>query len=159
MKKFFTLVFILFSSITFSMELHLADVISEPEDNRVHEFLVEVDDNFDILGLVRKTDESIQRITLEEIIQGMVLLEKDGFDVITLTCSGCDSVHGGEITLKYLYDGLAKKYRDFYMELLRDGDDWGLFAEKGEIKINTLKLVSRKFFGRLIGIKKILVNP
>lgn len=157
MKKFFALVFLLFSSIAFSAELHLADVISEPEDNRIHKFLVEVDDNFDILGLVRKTDESIQKINLEEIIQGIVLLEKDDFNVITLTCSGCDSVHGGEITLKYLYDGLGKKYREFRMELLRDRDSWALFS--GEVKINSLKLVSRKFLGRLIGIKKILVNP
>ena len=140
-------------------DLPLADVISEPENNKVHQFLVEVDENFDILGLVRKTDESVQRINLEEIVQGIVLLEKDGFDVITLTCSGCDSVHGGEITLKYLYDGLAKKYREFKMELLRDRDNWALFTVSNKEKINSLKLVSRKFLGRLIGIKKILVNP
>jgi hypothetical protein len=159
MIKSFTLVFFLFSSIAFSTELHLADVISEPENNRIHKFSVEVDDNFDILGLVRRADEFIQKINLGEIIEGTVLLEKDGFNVITLTCSGCDSVHGGEISLKYLYDGLGKKYREFSMELLRDGDNWSLFTKSGAEKINSLKLVSRKFLGRLVGIKKILVNP
>jgi len=158
MKKFFALIFILFSQLTYSLDLPLADVISEPEDNRVHKFLVEVDDNFDIRGLVRKTEETIQRINLEEVIEGFVLLNKEGLDVIILTCPGYDSVHGGEITLRYLYDGLAKKYRDFNMELLRDGDDWSLFTVSEKIKINTLKLVARRFLGRLIGIKKILVN-
>jgi len=157
MKKFFTLLLICFSFQAFSIELPLAEVISEPENNRVHNFLAEVDENFDVLGMVRKADETTQKLALEEIVEGVVLIKKEGFDVITLSCSNCDSVHGGDINLKYLYSGLSKQYRDFKMELVRDGDNWALFS--GKEKISYLKLVSRKFMGRLIGIKTILVNP
>ena len=44
-RKFFTLVLVFFSSFAYSMDIHLADVISEPEDNRVHKFFVEVNEN------------------------------------------------------------------------------------------------------------------
>ncbi|RLA64805.1 MAG: hypothetical protein DRQ88_10290 [Epsilonproteobacteria bacterium] len=159
MKKFFALLIICFSTFSYSLEIPLAEVISEPEGNIVHKFFVELDDNFDVQALVRKTDETTQRLDLEKIVEGIVLIEKDGFEVITLTCPTCDSVHGGEINLKYLYSGISKKFRDFKMELLRDRDSWGLFSIPDRIKIKRLKLVSRIFLGQVIGIKKILVNP
>lgn len=150
---------ICFSTLAYSLDIHLAEVISEPENNQVHNFFVELDENFDMQALVRKTEEISQRLDIEKVIEGIVLIEKDGLDVITLSCPTCDVVHGGEINLKYLYSGLSKQFRDFKMELLRDGDSWALYTIAEKVKIKSLKLVSRVFMGQIIGIKKILVNP
>ena len=45
------------------------------------------------------------------------------------------------------------------MDLIRDGESWSLQSVKDKVKIHALKLVARKFLGRIIGIKNILVNP
>ncbi len=161
MKKFLTLLFIFTSSLAFSMdsEHFLADVISGPENNLVHKFFLKLDENNDVLSLIIKTDDETQEIGLEKIVEGIVLYHQDGFDVITLECPTCDSVHGGEINFKYLYSALSKKYRDFKIDLVRDGESWILQKSQDKVKINALKLVARKFLGRIIGIKNILVNP
>lgn len=133
-------------------------IISEPENNKSHDFSLMVDGNGDIVELMRKSGNDVQKFSLEELVgKDQVLLRAEGRDVIILQCPNCDAVHGGDVGIKYMRNGLSMTYKVFKMVLRRSGDTWKAFTIKNE-KINSLRIKSRILFGQLVGIKKIEVN-
>ena len=158
-KKFIVLSLILFFShnLLASVDYHLVKIISEPENNKIHNFLLELDKNKDILSIVRTSGSDRQEIGINLLQEGdYVLLSQSNRDVIIIQCPQCDSVHGGELGIKYLRNGLNMTYRTLNLTLRRMNDDWGLFY--GETKVNSLRIKTRKILGQVIGIRKILIN-
>ncbi|MFZ8933304.1 MAG: hypothetical protein ACO20H_08125 [Bacteriovoracaceae bacterium] len=138
-------------------DYHLVKIISEPENNKIHNFLLNLDENKDINSIVRTSGRDRQEIEMDILQQGdFVLLSQSGRDVIILQCPRCDSVYGGELGIKYLRNGLNMKYRTLKLTLRRNYDDWGLFH--GETKVKSLRIKTRKVLGQVIGIRKILIN-
>jgi len=149
-------------------EQQLLKIESEPENGKLHYLNLILDQNNDILSLKRTTKNSTYQsfFTLDQVITGAVSLAKmrhpNGQDLkpILLSCSNCDSTSGGDILIRYLRSGINPnrlRYRDFHAELRRVGDQWVLF-KKDEV-IKSIKLVSRKLMGQVVGIKKIVLNP
>lgn len=140
-------------------ERAIIKIISEPENNKVHDFVLMVDGNSDVVELMRRSGNDVQRFSLNDLVEkDQVLMRSDGRDVIILQCPNCDAVHGGDVGIKYLRNGVSMTYKVFKMVLKRSGDTWEAFTTKKNVKINTLRIKSRKLFGQLVGIKKIVVN-
>ena len=145
--------------IGFPPPFSLVEIISEPENNRIHMINLFLDDMGDILGLTRESGDDIQVICPEELFDGEVLLAKSsgGIDAVFLGCRDCTIYEGGRVNIRYLYNGAISSYRNFEMQLTRDGDDWLLETLEGE-QINKLTLIARRIFGKIIGISEIEVN-
>ena len=136
------------------------EIISEPEDGKVHHFELFVDDQYNIEGFIRHSDEGTQEITFDDINnKDVVLAEVKDMPALKLRCDQCTRDQGGRVVLTYLYNGLMPSYKEFYMDLKRvHSTKWELFDES-ENSIQVLYLVSRILMGYLIGIDEILVNP
>ena len=138
----------------------LVKIISEPEGGAIHNFLVDVSEEGRIISLIRRSKGSIQVISGEALTSEEVVLARSGEKkALMLSCGGCTVETGGRLKLKYLYNGVSMDYRSLSLQLesSRYGQ-WELLTNSGE-KVYTLKLISRKIFGRLVGIKEIRINP
>ena len=136
----------------------LVEIVSEPENNRLHYINLFLSDLDDILGLTRESGSDIQVICPEELFEGEVLLAKSGgIDAVFLGCKDCTVEEGGVVNIRYLHNGALSTYRNLYMNLVRSGNHWELQAAGGE-PIYKLTLVARRIFGKVIGISHIAVN-
>ena len=144
----------------------LVKIISEPQDGLIHKLTIQTDDNGKIINLVRETENSTDKqvVRMEDLIRNPVVLARaSDRDILILSCSECSTRGGGELVLEYLYNGITMKYRDLEMNLdpsrTNDGGtSWRLFTENKKTRIETLRLIPRKIFGKLVGIKRILIN-
>lgn len=152
----------------FRVENHLVKILSGPEGGIYHDLKIILDKNNDILGFKRVTKATnvISQFSLDQLVEKEVALgtikhpKGDLLKPFILKCPNCDATQGGDLIIKYLRSGVNPKrlkYRNFEIKLVREGDHWFLYYKNTKIK--NLKLISRKIFGNLVGIKKIKVNP
>ena len=164
----FSLIIFTFSFQSFGLEKNLVKIFSEPEGGITHKLNIIVDKDYDVVGFKRITKSSkiISYFSLQELVEKEVSLgtikhpKGNTLRPFILQCSNCDSTQGGDLTIKFLRSGVNPnrlKYKNFELRLVRERDNWFLLYKNEKVK--NLKLVSRKIFGNLVGIKKIEVNP
>ncbi len=143
-------------------EKKIISIISEPENNRIHDIILNLKENGDILSISRKSDKDRTIFTVEEMrSKEVVLARTSGMDAVLLGCKECTSQEGGQLNMRYLNNGLTKAYKNFQMQLVREGQDlWSIYTEiEGKnVKIETLRLRSRKVGDMLVGIRRVDVN-
>jgi hypothetical protein len=145
----------------FTAEKELVQIISEPEDNKVHKFIINLDDAGNFRGLIRRstTDEATFSTT-DFFNKEVVVAKASDRDAVLLSCQNCTESAGGTLRMRYLYNGLTGSFNVFDMKIVRENNNWILYAndDSGEVKVHTLRLRSRKLGDILIGIRKIEVN-
>ena len=160
-KKFFSFIALtlLMTSMGLSArEINLLEIISEPEGNKVHLLTLGLDSEGDIVKINRKSQASVQSFSVNDLNEsGVVLYRTEGRDVFKLSSRSLDRTMGGDVLLTYLTDGITNRYLDLELNLRRDGDTWYLEDERGN-RIRKAVLKSRKFFGKIIGIKEIIIK-
>ncbi|MDC0256046.1 hypothetical protein OAK75_14200 [Bacteriovoracales bacterium] len=138
-------------------EVKLFEIISEPEGNKKHVLAFTVDDEGDILKASRRSTGSVQNFSVDELNEGgVVLYRAEGRNAIKLSSNSFDRIHGGDVLMTYLSDGITNIYNKFPIVVERVGDLW--VAKKDGKKIRKLILKSRMFFGKVIGIREIIVK-
>ena len=146
------------SSNTLLRNVLISKIISEPEGGIVHEFLLELDENDHIVNILRKNGGDLQRISIIDVInKEVVLAETSGRKALLISCKNCTVNQGGEINLKYLNNGISMTYKNFKMNIVYRDNNWFLTTLDNQ-RIDSLRLVSRKIVGRIIGIAEIKVN-
>lgn len=139
-------------------ELLLIEILSEPENNLVHDLLLGLDENGDIVQLRRTSEESEDIFAVEELLEGeIVLARSSGRDSVLLSCSNCSPQEGGDLRLRYLKNGVFSTYQTLDMYLVTIEGQWEVYTLDNE-RIYNLTLKPNTFLGQLIGIKEILVN-
>ncbi len=137
----------------------LVKILSEPEGNRLHSILLEVDGNGNILGFSRQSSTDQQNFFMHDLIKGeVVLATASGRNVLLLSCHGCTATSGGALVMRYLHNGIFDTYHHFSMQLRKTNDQWQLFTSNSTL-IHQLQLVTNTVFGKTVGIEKIRVNP
>lgn len=143
----------------------LTKIISDPEGGKIHNLFLELNQNSHIINLIRELEDQSNKqvIKMTDLMENpVVLAQASGKDILILSCTNCSPDSGGNIKLKYLYNGMTMSYRDLNMKLLfsQETKRWQLFTGGNESQtiIQSLRLVPRVIFGQLIGIKRILVN-
>ena len=169
MKKIIVLLNLFFISLSFTImaqttfdnshEKLLAEVISEPEGGKIHQFFGIFDDFGNIISLERRSQGDYSKFSLNDIIQREVtIVGMENRSAVLIHCPNCSPEYGGEVEIKYLYNGVSMHYRSFFMNFERHDNDWNLTTQDRKTIIRTLRILPRKIMGQLIGIKEIVVN-
>ena len=98
--------------------------------------------------------------SLNELVQGKVLVEKSGHKVVTLrTEAGFNAKDGGRFRVIYLANGITGSLRYALVELIRAGSSWTVYEVNGGRRNDTpfskMHIIGSRFLGQLIGIKRI----
>ena len=138
--------------------LPLVNILSEPENMRLHTINLHLDESGDILGLTRVSGNTRQVICPEQLFEGEVLLAKSGgIDAVFLGCEDCSVDQGGVVNLRYIFNGALRTYHNLKMNLARRDGRWSLETREGQ-EIKKLKLISRYILGKVIGISTVAIN-
>lgn len=157
-KIILSLLFLLSSLQVLGREVTLLEIVSEPEGNKKHFLTFNLDKEGDILKINRKSSSSNQSFSVDELNEeGVILYKTGGRDVIKLMSNSMDRIYGGHVIMAYLTNGISMNYDELDFEIVRKGNNWVALTLKGR-KINRLTLKSRKLFGKVIGIKEILID-
>ncbi len=104
----------------------------------------------------RRTDFAIDKLDA-----GIVLLRASGRDIVKLSSRDFTPSNGGNIQMTYLNDGVAGRYRNFQMELVREGSSFTAFANErsGRKRFSEMFLKKNEsaFLG-VIGIADVVVR-
>ncbi len=142
-------------------EYQIAEILSEPDNNLIHTLKLGLNAEGDIETIIRTSSESEDIFDIQDLKDGkqLVLAESSGKDAVILYCTNiCDEFNGGDMTVKYLYNGITDTYRYKFFYLIRtSNDDWELYTDSDELVVN-LTLKPNMFWGILIGILRIDVN-
>jgi len=143
----------------------LARIISEPEGGRIHNLVLELDENHKIVTFNRETEGTNDRqvVKIQDLMKRPVVLARTSDrDILVLMCKGCNAERGGAFQLNFLYNGITMKYKSLKLEFKYSQQQslWQLYAEKNKkmVLVDYLRLIPRHIFGQLVGIKKIQVN-
>lgn len=146
-----------FANPDFNILEKLVEIKVEPQNNSRHNIHVDVDDDGTILRVIRSSSSSQQVINAADLIKGPVTLANvDGRDVLQISCLNCSLTTGGTLRLNYMYDGILKTYRTKTYQLRASDFAWELY--EGATKVHNLTVESRKFLGKVIGIKDVRAN-
>lgn len=143
----------------FSETQPLLQVVSDPENGRIHNLLVGVDDNNNLLALIRRSSSDEQTISHEDLFhKDTPLARASGHDAIFVGCKSGSREVGCRISIRYLYDGIWGTYREMQGNLTRNASGrWEIQTLSG-VPVRRLTLRSRTFMGKLIGVDRIDVN-
>ena len=137
----------------------LVTIVSEPEDNLVHEVaLANGPDGF-LEHVVRRSRQDQTVVKPEELSRGEVVLARtDGRDSVLLSCPGCDFRHEGVVSMRYISNGLFHRYAVFQMRLRRMDDGSYRLASMDGRRIERLRLTARRWLGILLGVKSVEIE-
>jgi hypothetical protein len=131
---------------------------------------LELDDNGNIVSLRHFSNDVQQRvITPEDFAKGAVLMSSGSYEVIKLICKNCMRDSNAviqipssdvEVDMRYLSNGITNSYGIFPMNMRRQGDHWGLETrQENQVKgFSEMYILGRTFFGKVIGIKEVIVK-
>ncbi len=107
------------------------------------------------------TESKTQQIGLTDLSKGIVLMNYKNYDVALLKSTDFDTQHGGTLQITYLRNALTGAYRTLSIELVREGDKWQLMDndQSGHHVVTQGYFKANKFFGQIIGIDSITLQP
>lgn len=138
----------------------LGTVLSEPEDNAVHELKLELDASGAIAAFSRTGAGTVTRYAFDQMKDTEVGLAWAGRRrVATLECRPCDAATGGHLRLRYLHNGITGGQRMLELDLVRrDDGSFTLTSAVAAEPVQRLRLTSRRWLGVLIGIDRIAIG-
>jgi hypothetical protein len=132
------------------------EVTSDANEGRTFHFAVQTDSQGDMTELVYyEAGHDPTHIPMEKLRRGYVLMhnEEHDLDVITVAVEdGFDSQNGGQIRLKYAYNGLTRSFRNYTLALSRDGERWNTYTAREHKWFSHMHFASRKIFGHTAGV-------
>ena len=161
MNKFvFTLLFALVTSVSFAKDLLLVKATND-EDNEICKLYLVLDSKNDITEFIieKSLDGEItskETYDLEQGKTGVVMSKQKGRDIVTLYSSNFSSHHGGDLVLKYLFNGIRGRHEEAHLDLQRHADNWKLLMDGQEAK-HLHFLSNRKMFVGAIGVRDIQI--
>ena len=140
-------------------EVQILKVISVPDENTTYFIFLILDSNGEILRLKRQGPYDSEFYDFKKIIEGTALFKVDKKDVLFLECPNCDFIHGGEIKIRFLKNGITNQYSEIFIDLDKKNERWGFYTTDNVTLIKSVALKSNKLLGKVIGIKEIEINP
>lgn len=135
--------------------------ITQDGTKDVIELSLKLDEDGDVTHIHTVTKNSagqslndIDLYTARSAMSGIVLHKQSGRDIVKLASPNFATHQGGEITLNYLTNGISNSRLNTTFDVSRDGDSWKLARDHR--KVGVLHMVTRKIFGKTVGIKKIV---
>lgn len=147
-----------------ALETKLVSITSDI-DHDTTVFYIETHDDGTLDSMRFVTSDRVGRISsdeshpVEQVIQdgGVVVMERDGRQIVRLKVADFTAAEGGEVKVDYLYSGVSNTRRFLRLNLKKDAP-FSLLTPDGTV-VTKLKVLGNwsNFFG-LIGIRDIRVN-
>ena len=150
---------LLFSFNAFSQE-EVLSVTDNDDNTEIYKLIVKVDKKTQSLKEIYKDTYDngikINRVVLNpadlSTENGVVLEERDGYNVLNLKSDNFDHDRGGIITIDTLYSGFTGERRGYEVQLAKDKTGWKLFSNKKIVTKFHIK-VNRSIILGTVGIK------
>lgn len=150
---------LLFSFSVFSQE-EVLSVTDNDDNNEIYKLVVKVDKKTQSLKEIYKDTYvdgvKVKRTTLSpadlSTDNGVVLEERDGYNVLNLKSDNFDHDRGGRIIIDTLYNGFTGERRGYEVELAKDKVGWKLFNNKKVVTKFHIK-VHRIIMMGVVGIR------
>lgn len=148
----------------FSQE-EVLSITDNDENTEIYKLVVKVDKKTQSLKEFYKDTYSngvkINRTVLnpEDLTtdSGVIMEERDGFNVLNLKSDNFDYYRGGRITIDTLYNGFTGERRGYDVELAKDKSGWKLFSNKKVVTKFHIK-VHRIIMMGTVGIRTLLME-
>lgn len=143
----------------FSQE-EVLSVTDNDDNTEIYKLVIKVDKHTQSLKEIYK-DTYVDGVKIKRIIlnpedltttNGVVLEERDGYNVLNLKSYNFDHERGGRITIDTLFSGFTGERRDYDVELAKDKVGWKLFRNKKVVTKFHIK-VNRSIILGVVGIK------
>ena len=160
------LVLILITAVMFSFNAFSEEVILSVTDNdenvEIYKLIVNVDKTTQSLKEFYKDTYldgvKIKRQVLDTKLlntdSGVIMEERDGYNVLNLKSDNFDHARGGRVVIDSLFSGFTGERREYDLELAKDKTGWKLFSNK-KIVSKFHIIVNRSILLGIIGIKTI----
>ena len=86
--------------------------------------------------------------------KGIVLMERDGHDVVKMQSHDFLDDRGGYFKIDYLYNGITGSRKSIEVKAQIVNNKWAVF--RNGVKVNRMHFVSKKILGKAIGISKVI---
>lgn len=158
------LVFIMLISSNFVMaEIHKLSTVTNAVNSDIYTLAVETNENGELIMLHMLAEnlpgeDEDDHYNLTQVKKGVVLVQRDGRDVVTLFGKNIDVIKGGDVTVKFLYSGVTGKFKSETLELLFQDGKWILQTDD-RVVVNKIHFIAKKapFIG-VIGLKEMEIN-
>lgn len=148
----------------FSQE-EVVSITDNDENTEIYKLVVKVDKKTQSLIEFYKDTYSngvkINRTVLspEDLTtnSGVIMEERDGFNVLNLKSDNFDYYRGGRITIDTLYNGFTGERRGYDVELAKDKVGWKLFSNKKVVTKFHIK-VHRIIMMGTVGIRTLVME-
>lgn len=165
MKWFICAGLVMFSTTTFAGR-QLLTIISSDVDKTTNHLSIDVDDvSKEITKMILQgrnasgAETSLREFDYDEVMRnGVVLLERDGRDIVTLKPSNVlfDFVSAGSMRVIYLYSGISNATREVKMNLVPSANPGSFRLTTADGKpTNRMFVKGNRALGQVIGIKEI----
>jgi hypothetical protein len=107
---------------------------------------------------------NVESFAADEIYKGITLesskhpLSGDTLNIVQIISSNVDESYGGDITVKYLYNGLRNDYKTKDFELAYQGQEWSLMEKGGNVVDGLHLKPNKKAIIGVVGIKEIVTQ-
>lgn len=122
----------------------------------VYDLYMTVDEDMHAIGLklYDNDEKSWKDFNTSNLTKGVVLKEQRGYEVIVLKSNDFEKDRGGHFKVDYLSNGLVGSRKDFPITIDFNGSEWQVLHQGEEI--SKLDFHTRKVFGEVVGIKKVV---
>lgn len=143
----------------FSQE-EVLSVTDNDDNTEIYKLVVDVDKKTQALKEIYKDTYAngvkIKRTVLNPAdlttANGVILEERDGYNVLNLKSDNFDHYRGGLIIIDTLFSGFTGERREYEVELAKDRTGWKLFSNKKVVTKFHIK-VNRSILLGTVGIK------
>lgn len=140
--------------------------VTDNDDNKeIYKLIVEVDDSTQSLkGIFKDTYVNGAKIKRDvfnpndlSTNHGLILEQRDGYNILNLKSDNFDYDRGGRITIDTLYNGITGERRGYDIELAKDKVGWRLFSNKKVVSKFHVKVLRVIIVGT-VGIKSLIME-
>jgi hypothetical protein len=151
---------LVFSFNAFSQE-EILSVTDNDDNTEIYKLVVKVDKKTQSLKEIYKDTYSADGVKIKRTLlsptdlttdNGVIMEERDGYNVLNLKSDNFDHVRGGRITIDTLYNGATGERREYDVELAKDKMGWKLFNGKKVVTKFHIK-VNRVIMLGVVGIR------
>ena len=139
-------------------DIHLSTISTNYVD-KTYSLIIGVDENNSIkyVKTINNKKKKVKIYKNELLKNNLPLVKAAGIELVTLRCEHFDPSKGCPISIRYPTNIIVMAFKSFKAEIKKSNTgEWGLYI--GAKKFTSMKLIAKKVFGLLIGVKRIDVS-
>jgi hypothetical protein len=155
---------LLFTISSLNAEEQTVATIANDDNPNIVKFILDIDkQTHSVINFFKETylksalilRERLEAKNLEGA--GIILEERDNRIVLALKSDNFNENYGGSLTIDTLYNGTIDDRRSYFVELVREQENWSLQSNKKKISNLFIETNKLPIIG-VVGIKNIIMN-